>query len=349
MAKVFFHKTDAGTSKEEISQIAKMLLEHILTEANIKLNDKVPLKVHFGESGNTTYIPSSCYEGIIKSLSERNVSTSFMETSVMYGGQRHNRSLHEKTAAEHGFVQVPVEIADGEQGEDFSEIAVSGGKHFKTCKIGKDFEQYSQLIVLSHFKGHMLAGFGGALKQLSMGFASKGGKLAMHMGIKPHLVNRKCKTCGLCQSRCNENAITIGTKSFIDPEKCVGCGACVSICPHKAISIFSIKGIFNAIFQRNRFREKLMEYAFAAHHGRQNIYMNFALNITKGCDCEPRKMKPLMEDLGIFISLDPVAIDRACYDMVKNSGHAFKGAEQFVYAEKLGLGSCNYQLIDMTS
>ena len=113
------------------------------------------------------------------------------------------------------------------------------------------------------------------------------------------------------------------------------------------MSIFTLKGIYNAIFKQNDFREKLVEYAFAAQLGKNNIYFNFVMNITKGCDCEGKQMKPIMPDIGIFISTDPVAIDTACYDIVKKNGKAFRGHEQLLYAEKIGLGTMKYELIEI--
>ena len=343
MANVYYKKVDRNTTVKEVQEITRQLLAAIIEKEEIELERKVPLKVHFGEKGNTTFIKSENYEGIIGFLEARGIETCYMETSVMYGGQRYKRDLHLKTAQEHGFTQVPIIIADGEQGEAFAEVEI-GGRHFKSCKIGKDFLDYNQLIVLSHFKGHMMAGFGGAIKQLSMGHASKGGKLAMHMGIKPRIVNRKCKKCNLCMTRCNEDAITIGKKSFIDHEKCVGCGACVAICPTKAVSIMSVKGVSNFLLQGKKFREKLVEYAYAAQKDKKNIYINLAMNVTKGCDCEPKKMDPIMEDFGIFVSTDPVAIDQVCLDMAKERGKTFKGGEQLLYAEKIGFGSTHYTL-----
>ncbi len=304
------------------------------------------MKVHFGEPGNITYVKSEYYDGIIDYLKEKDIKSSFMETSVVYGGQRYKKELHLKTAKKHGFTKLPVIIADGDYGEAFSEIEINK-KHYKTCKVGKEFEKYNQILVISHFKGHTLAGFGGAIKQLSMGHAAKGGKLAMHMGIKPKIKNRKCVRCNLCKTVCPVTAITIGKKSFIDKDKCVGCGACVAICPSKAISILSLKGIFRALFQGNTFREKLVEYAYAAQKGKHNIYLNFGMNVTKGCDCIGKPMKLIMDDFGIFVSTDPVAIDKVCYDIVKEKGKAFKGKEQFEYAEEIGLGSQKYELIEI--
>lgn len=347
MAKVYYTKVEQGTDVESIKKITKELLDKIIKEERIKLEKKIPLKVHFGEKGNVTFIKPENYDGIIDYLQDKNIETCFMETSVMYGGKRHKKELHVKTAEEHGFTRLPVIIADGDQGENFAEVEINKN-HCKTCKIGKEFLKYNQIFVISHFKGHMLAGFGGAIKQLSMGHAAKGGKLAMHMGIKPKIVSRKCKKCHLCETRCNEHAITINDKvSVINHEKCVGCGACVSICPHKAISIMSLKAILHAFGIGNPFQEKLVEYAYAAQKDKKNIYFNFAMNITGGCDCEPRKMKPVIDDFGIFISTDPVAIDKACYDIAQQKGKKFRGFKQFAYAEKIGLGSTNYELVEV--
>ena len=346
-ANVYYIKTSSNTTVEKVQDITKQLLKTVVEKECISLEATIPLKVHFGEQGNHTYVKAENYFGIIDFLKSQDIDTSYMETSVLYGGQRYKADLHLKTAHAHGFTQLPIIFADGEQGEAYTEVVVNK-KHYATCKIGSKFLDYNQLIILSHFKGHQLAGFGGAIKQLSMGHASKGGKLAMHMGIKPKLNNRKCKACGLCLKRCNEHAITIDKKSFIDQNKCVGCGACIPACPHKAITIMTLRGISNALFKGNSFREKLVEYAYAAQINKKNIYINFAMNITKGCDCEPKKMKPIMDDFGIMVSTDPVAIDKACYDITKKRGKAFKGFDQLAYAEKIGLGLQNYDLIELT-
>jgi len=347
VSKVYFKKVNQETSTTKIKAITKELLEKIITEKQIKLEKTVPLKVHFGEKGNITFIKPENFDGIVDFLEEKNIKSYFMETSSLYGGQRYKKDLHLKTAKEHGFTRLPVVIADGDCGENFIEIEINK-KHFKSCKLGAEFDKYSQLIVIAHFKGHMLAGFGGAIKQLSMGYASKGGKLAMHAGGKPHIVSRKCKKCKLCLQRCNVDAINIGEKSFIDKEKCVGCGACAAICPHGAISLFSAGNIFKAVSTMgNPFREKIVEYAYAAQKGKSNIYINFAMNITKGCDCEPKKMEPLMDDIGILISTNPVAIDQACYDLVAENGKRFKGESQLGYAEKVGIGSREYDLVEI--
>ena len=137
-------------------------------------------------------------------------------------------------------------------------------------------------------------------------------------------------------------------KSFvIDKQKCIGCGACYSICPHHAVSILSLGGLWNALTGGRIFREKLVEYALAAHAGKKNIYINFVVNVTSGCDCEPHPMRKCIADVGVFASTDPVAIDKACYDAVAGRGKRFRGKEQLAYAEKIRLGSCTYDLIEL--
>ena len=346
MSKVYFiavNNKDAQTA----SRAARKLLETLIAEEKVILGDKIPIKTHFGEKGNRTFIKAAAYDGVIDFLQEQGKADRFLETTVLYGGKRFKRDSHLELAAEHGFTRLPVEIADGESGEELYQVDVNL-KHFKKCTIGKAFDRYKQVLVLSHFKGHALAGFGGAIKQLSMGFGSKGGKLAMHMNVRPRIRKWLCKRCGMCVSRCQANAITLGKKPCIDHSKCLGCGACFSVCRHHAVSILSWKGLLDALFKGKFFREKLVEYAYGACQNKQHLFLNFAMNITRGCDCEPLPMKACIDDIGIFASLDPVAVDQACWDMAANQGKKFKGVEQLAYAEKIGLGKRAYELVTLT-
>jgi uncharacterized protein len=243
---------------------------------------------------------------------------------------------------------LPVIIADGEFGDEFTEVQIDG-KHLTSCKLGKAFADYEQVLVLSHFKGHRLAGFGGAIKNLAMGFASKGGKLAMHMDVKPRIVDRKCRRCHVCESHCAFGALHIAKddseKSYIDQAKCSCCAACSAACPHKAISIFSFRSLLRMIGFGNPFHEKLAEYALAASKGKKHIYINFLMNITAGCDCEGHSMKPLTEDIGILASTDPVAIDQACLDLLQKKGKRFRGIHALEHAEMIGAGTRQYKLV----
>ena len=331
----------------EADEAAKRVLEHIVKSENITLAKHLPLKLHFGEKGNTTYLPAATYGKIIEYLKAQDIDCAYYETSVLYGGERFKAEKHVALAKKHGFDNLDIVIADGKSGEDAVQVDMQL-KHFASCAVARKLAEAEQVLVLSHFKGHMLAGFGGAIKQLGMGFAAKGGKMAMHLGVKPRIISFLCRGCGACVRRCNENAISPNGKKFkIDHDKCIGCGACFSICPAHAVSVWSFAGLANALFKGKHFREKLVEYAFAGHKNKRNIYINFALNITRGCDCEPHPMRKISKDIGIFCSTDPVAVDRACLDALKERKIKFKGAEQLDYAERIGMGSNSYELITL--
>ncbi len=255
---------------------------------------------------------------------------------------RTTKKSHIALAKEHGFTRLPVVIADGEKGEDYMDVEIEGN-HFSKCKIGRLIAEEKQLIVLSHYKGHMLAGFGGAIKQLGMGCAARGGKLDQHANAQPALNPDKCKKCMTCVSHCPRKAIEISTIPKIDREKCIGCAACIAACPQQ---VFYVDWTATSPAS---FRQKLAEYALAAQKNKNNIYINYALNITKDCDCDGRPQKPITEDIGIFASTDPVAIDAACCDTLnKREGkQVFTGMDIFDYAEEIGLGTTEYELTEI--
>lgn len=343
MKKVFFKSIDSYMDTENISKTAAYLLDRIIKEEQISLEKYVPLKVHFGEKGNKTFIEPKNYNGIIEYLKTHNVKSSFIETNVLYEGERITKTKHMNLAKDHGFTQLPIVIADGEYGEDYELVEINK-KVFKMCKIGKEIAKQKQLIVLSHFKGHVLAGFGGAIKQLAMGCASRGGKLDQHVNSIPKVNPFKCKSCNVCVKNCPENAILLSSKAKIVKNKCIGCASCMAICPHKAISTNWLGALSGS------FSERLAEYAFAAQKDKNNIYITFAFNITRGCDCEGHKMNPIVSDLGIFASTDPIAIDKACLDALdkRKGGKVFsRGIRTLEYGEKIGLGSLNYKLVEI--
>jgi hypothetical protein len=343
MKKVYFKAIDSYSKTEEISDAAGKLLRKAVEEEHISLEKFIPLKVHFGEKGNNTFIQSKNFAGIINYLKENNIDSAFIETNVLYRGERTTREKHLKLAKDHGFTELPIIIADGEHGEDFEEIEINK-KNFSKCKVGKEIANKKQLIVLSHFKGHILAGFGGAIKQLGMGCASRGGKLAQHANSTPKINFFKCKGCRACAKKCPQNAITVNRKAKINKDKCIGCASCMAICPQEAIYHSWLGSMTKS------FNERLAEYAYAAAKGKNNIYITFAFNITKNCDCEGHNMKPIANDIGVFASTDPVAIDKACLDTLdKNNGRiVFKrGRYTLDYAEKIGLGSKKYELVEI--
>ena len=314
MSIVYFIPIDSYKETEKISESARKLLEKIQSENNtLDFNKKIPLKVHFGEENNSTFIEPKNFAGIIKYLKEKKANACYIETNVLYRGKRTKKEDHLKIAEKHGFTQLPIIIADGEMGEDYELVDINGiGKHFKDAKIGKEIAKQKQLIVIAHFKGHMLAGFGAAIKQLSMGCAARGGKLAMHAQSKPILNPLECKKCHTCAKNCPVDACTIDSLvPHIDYAKCIGCAKCIAVCPYGAIHVNWASTL------PTEFYEKLVEYAFAAQKGKKVIYLNFVFNITKDCDCHGEKQTPIAKDIGLLASLDPVAIDKASLDLVR--------------------------------
>lgn len=345
MSKVYFVKARENNTPETISADAATLFQVFLERENIRLGEKLPLKVHFGEKGNQTFIPPAYFDGLIDILKNRRTETCYTETNALYRGQRQNRSDHEKLALAHGFTRLPVVIADGDYGDDYRQVPIDG-KHFESCFIGKYIADAEQLLIISHFKGHILAGFGGAVKQLAMGCSARGGKLAQHHNTVPKIKSRKCEGCGECAENCPSDAITVSDKAGIDIEKCIGCAACMAVCQQGAIgaNMFQLA----TAFLTKTFVERMAEYAYAAQKDKPNLYVNFAYNITRGCDCEGHAMKIILPDMGIFAGTDPIALDQACLDTIENTmGRKYfrRGRHALSYGETLGLGSMTYELV----
>lgn len=343
MGKVYFKAIDSYSKTEEISNASKELISKLVKEEKMSLEKFIPLKVHFGEKGNTTFIESKNFHGILEYLEENDIKSAYMETNVLYKGERTTSENHIKLAKEHGFTELPIIIADGDHGENYEEVEINK-KNFKTCKIGKEIADQKQLIIVSHFKGHALAGFGGAIKQLAMGCASRGGKLAQHSNSIPKISSSKCKACGACIKNCPENAMVMDSKAKIIKDKCVGCASCMTVCNFDAV-----KNSWFASLSKN-FNERLAEYALAASKDKNNIYITYAFNITKNCDCDGHKMKPIAKDVGVFVSSDPVAIDQACLDVLAEvNGKTIlrRGRYTLDYAEKIGAGSRAYELVKL--
>lgn len=342
MAKVYFRPIDSYRRTSDIAAAVPVLLERLVADEAIVLASRVPLKVHFGERGNQTFIAPANFAGLIEWLRGQGIDSCFIETGAVYSGSRMRAADHRALAAEHGFTALPVVIADGERGEAFAEVTIDQ-KHFKTCKIARGFVDLPQMIVLSHFKGHTLAGFGGALKHLAMGCASRGGKLAQHIDARPFIIPFVCRRCGACVRQCPVDAIRIdGMLPKISHRRCIGCAACLAVCPHRAILVNVFK-----INLASTFQEKMAEYALAAHRQTRALHVTFAFNLTGNCDCIGKPMTPIARDLGVLASSDPVAIDQACHDLVdRQEGRAvFGGRHILAYAEAIGLGSRRYDLV----
>lgn len=339
MSIVYFKRYE-GSEVSVLSDIAKEMLMQLVEKDKNELMSKVPIKVHFGEKGNKTFVPAGCYDGIIDYLESNNRETAFIETNVLYRGSRTTRENHVELAKSHGFTRIPIIIADGEMGEAVHEVEINQ-EYFEKVKLGAAFADYEQVIVMSHFKGHGLAGFGGALKQLAMGFASRSGKMAQHSRMVPKVKAQKCISCGVCVKKCDVDAITIDGTAIIDGEKCIGCAGCIAVCPVGAIA--NDWGALN-------FREKVTEYAYGAQLNKKHLYISFMMNITKDCDCIGEEMHPVAKNFGVLASTDPVALDTACIDLLQEEEHIElfnAGRESLTHAKHIHFGSSDYELITL--
>ncbi len=363
-AKVFFTNLRTSPGKNLPDK-----LEALVKKAGIlslDLNKKfAALKVHFGEPGNLSYLRPNFAARIAKLLQANGAFTFVTDANTLYKGGRGNAVDHLRSAAENGYNPLAlgcnVIIADGLKGTDYREIPIKM-KNCKTAKIGAAIADADIIISLNHFKGHDLAGFGGALKNLGMGSGSVGGKLEMHSGNKPKINRKNCTACSQCVKNCAHDAVHIDgeRKAVIDYEKCVGCGQCVAVCYYDAAQV--VWGATNTL-------EKIAEYAYAVLHGKQHFHINFIIDVSPNCDCWNFNDYPIVPDIGILASYDPVAIDRACVDLVNKTeankesvigGRDSQKKDKFTmiypntdwrncldYAEKIGLGIQSYELIDL--
>jgi hypothetical protein len=349
-ASVFFIAVKDGVSIEEVNIKLKTLLHRLNPFRNISENHFVALKLHFGEQENTGYVHPLYVSTIIKEIKENKARVFLTDTNALYKGSRTNAVEHLNLAYKHGFspdaVGVPVIIADGLNGDDEQEVEIDG-KFVKKAYIASAISKADSLVVVSHFKGHLMTGFGGAIKNLGMGCASRRGKLVQHGGIAPYIKKDTCIACSVCINMCPASAIKlVNNKAKIDSKICIGCASCIAACPAAAIDVQWEQGA-------DTISERMSEYAKAAALSKVCVYINFALKITKECDCLAKDDPKICPDIGIFCSQDAVSVDQACVDKVNEvSGRdLFKEqhpqrnwVRQLEYAESIGLGTRIYEL-----
>ena len=364
MSKVYF--ADIRARNKESSKIEK--IKKLFDKADfgdlIEKEDFTAVKLHFGEYGNDGYINPVFARQVVDKIKEHNGKPFVTDTNTLYSGMRHNSIDHLTVANLHGFnysvLDAPVIIADGLKRKNYSEITING-KHFQGVKIASDIINSDGMIVMSHFKGHGMAGFGGSIKNIAMGCAPAPGKKEQHDAeIKSD--NETCIACGRCAEVCPTSAIVVDDYAVIDPEKCIGCGECMTVCPVDAIYM-------DGETEVAPFMERMTEYAYGVAKDKEDKigYINFLMNITPDCDCVPWSDAPIVRDIGILASKDPVALDKASYDLVneqegiqhsdlkdnyESGKDKFKGISkntkstiQLTYGEKLGLGQMEYELV----
>lgn len=340
------------------------LLGGMQIESRFNRTDIIAVKIHPGEEGNTSFVGAHRVREIIDSLGIPEDRVFLTDTTVLYPGRRMIAPEYVRLAREHGFglpMTPPFIVADGLHGENETVVALPKGFETPEAHLASLIIDSDAMIVVSHFKGHLLTGFGGAIKNLGMGCASRAGKLYQHSSVKPEVVTAKCNACGICAEHCHSGAITITEYATISDDLCSGCGECLGRCPCGALRV-------NWNQEKNIFMRRMVEYAAAAVLASNPIlYVNFVTSVVPDCDCMSDREPPLVEDIGILASLDPVALDRACFDLVTEAVSApgstieaapgedkFKayrpeinGMLQLSIAESLGIGSMDYQLIEV--
>ncbi len=290
-AKVYFTK-----------EITNESLVKIYNELGIELKGKVAVKLHSGERGNQNYL----HPELVKDIIDR-VGGAVVECNTAYDGARNTTDKHQKLMTEHGWSKYyKIDIMDSEKPDLVLDIP--NGKTIKKDYVGGHLPNYDSILVLSHFKGHPMSGYGGALKQLSIGFASSAGKTYIHTAGKT-----------------------------TEPNK-----------------------LWDNVAEQDKFLESMADAAFVVHNKfKDNIaYINIMKNISVDCDCCAVAEDPCMQDIGVLASLDPVAVDKACLDLVYNSND--KGKERLIErieskngihiieaSINLNFGTTDYELINI--
>ncbi|MGA2172802.1 MAG: DUF362 domain-containing protein [Sedimentisphaerales bacterium] len=356
VSKVYFIKAVIGDGEKAISDKARRLFKEAGFAKCFKANDFTAVKIHIGEAGNKTYIKAPCIKGLVDELIGLKTKPFLTDTSTLYLGHRHNAIDHAILASEHGFdfngLGIPFIPPDGIFGTSETAVTINGVLN-KEVSIAYDIARVQSILAVAHVTGHIGTCLAATLKTLGMGCASRKGKMRQHAAFKPRVDRDKCVACGECLRHCPEGAITIeDLKAHINQDKCVGCAECLAVCRFGAVTHDWDKDV------------KLLECNVAEHAkgvlvGKEGkaAFINFAISITSDCDCMNNPDHNIVEDIGILGSTDPVAVDQAAVDLMeKTAGKPLdkiskypnqNGKWQLEHAEKIGLGSRKYTLVEI--
>jgi len=365
-SKVFF--TDMRT-RHGYSLLDKF--DRLLEKAGIDTidfkNKLTAIKLHFGEPGNLGFIRPNYAKRVVKKISDLGGKPFLTDCNVLYWGNRSNAVDHLRSAYENGFTPIVtganVVIADGLAGREHVKVPLKL-KHIKEAKIGAALFDSDVIVSLTHFKDHIGAGFGGTLKNIGMGGGSRQGKMEMHSEEKPTINEDKCVACGMCIRYCPQEAIAYNEhqKAQIDYSRCIGCGQCIVSCHYGAA-----KGSFEG--DKTTLNEKIAEYTFAILKDKPAFHISLIVDVSPDCDCFGFNDQPIVPDIGMAASFDPIALDKACVDLVNAAPRLpgglldnekwEEGADKFHHihpntywqagldhGETIGLGSQNYNLIE---
>ena len=364
-SKVYFTNFRATPRENLPKKLARLIKTAGMLDMDFE-NKYTAIKIHFGEPGNLAYLRPNYAKVLADTIKQQGGRVFLTDCNTLYVGRRKNALDHLDAAYENGYnpftTGCHVIIADGLKGTDEALVPIDGA-YVKEAKIGRAIMDADIFISMNHFKGHESTGFGGALKNIGMGCGSRAGKMEMHSAGKPFVHQRKCIGCGACLKICAHDAITVeGKKASINHDCCVGCGRCIGICPMDAVKAPNDESndILNC---------KIAEYSLAVLKDRPHFHVSLVMDVSPNCDCHGENDMPIVPDVGMFASFDPVALDIACADavnrqpiiagsMLDEKEHVhhdhFKDTHPETnwmscidHAVKLGLGSKEYELIEI--
>lgn len=364
-SKVYFTNLRADINNNLLQKLEKLIKTAGIGNIDMK-NKYVAIKIHFGEPGNLAYLRPNYAKVVVDTIKALGGKPFLTDANTLYVGRRKNALDHLDSAYENGYnpftTGCHVIIADGLKGTDETLVPING-EYVKEAKIGRAVMDADVFISLSHFKGHEATGFGGALKNIGMGCGSRAGKMEMHSSGKPFVSTDTCISCGACAKNCAHSAISFPEKkAVIDHNRCVGCGRCIGVCPVDAVNA--------AVDEANDIlNKKIAEYTLAVIQDKPNFHINLVMDVSPFCDCHAENDLPIIPDIGMFASFDPVALDMACVDAA-NQQPVIQGSylsdkehihhDHFIsthpdtnwevcldHAVKLGIGSKEYELIEI--
>ena len=354
-------------------KLKKLIRKAGIAQLNLE-GQFVAIKIHFGELGNVSYLRPNYARAVVDVVKELGGKPYLTDCNTLYPGSRKNALEHLYCAWENGFtpltVGCPILIGDGLKGTDDIEVPVQGGEYVKKAKIGRAVMDADVIISLTHFKGHEATGFGGALKNLGMGCGSRAGKKEQHNNGKAYVQQELCRGCRRCMRECANDGLVFDAekrKMHVDKEHCVGCGRCVGACNFDAID-------FEDPNSNQMLNYRIAEYAKAVVDGRPQFHISMVMDISPNCDCHEENDAPILPDVGMFASFDPLALDQACvdacmkceplpnsqlgehlrdphfedhHDHFTNSTPESEWQSCLSHAEKIGLGTRAYELIKL--
>lgn len=371
-SKVYFTDFRTGYMGESLPMKLKRLAKTAGMDI-MDLNGKfVAIKMHFGEHGNISYLRPNYAKAVADLVTELGGKPFLTDCNTMYPGMRKNALEHLYCAWENGFtpmtVGCPVIIGDGLKGTDDVGVVVEGAEYTTEARIGRAVMDADVFISLTHFKGHELTGFGGSIKNIGMGCGSRAGKKDMHSNGKPIINPELCRGCKMCTRECANNGLVFDAetrKMSINKDNCVGCGRCLGACNFDAIGFDNNQAI-------SVLNAKMAEYTKAVVAGRENFHISLVVDVSPYCDCHGENDAPILPNIGMFASFDPVALDQACadaclkaepirnsvlgdhmheegfenhHDHFKNTTPESEWETQLIHGEKIGLGTRKYELV----